>query len=104
MNIIVTRRARKDLIDLLEYNSKKSIKFAIETDKNIRSYIKDLENLPYIGRYVLEIPNKLYRERIYKNFRIIYYISEKNNTIYIQYIFNSKQDIKTFFDLHINKN
>lgn len=101
MNVIITNRAREDLIEIFDYNSGKSIKFAIETDKKIRSYIKDLEIFPYVGRYVPEIPNKRYRERIYKKYRIIYYISEKNKTIYIQYILNSRQNIKRFLKLHI---
>lgn len=101
MKVIITNKARKDLIDLFDYSSKKSVKFAIETDKKIRSYIKDLEIFPYIGRYVPEIPNKRYRERIYKKYRIGYYISEKNNTIYIRYILNSRQNIKQLLKLHI---
>lgn len=101
MNVIITNKARKDLIEIFDYSSKKSIRFAIETDKKIRSYIEDLSIFPYIGRYVPEIPNKQYRERIYKKYRIIYYISEKNDTVYIRYILNSRQNIKQLLKLHI---
>lgn len=101
MNVIITNKARKDLIEIFDYSSKKSIRFAIETDKKIRSYIGDLSIFPYIGRYVPEIPNKKYRERIYKKYRIIYYISEKNDTVYIRYILNSRQNIKHHLKLHI---
>lgn len=101
MKVIVTKRAHNDLINLFYYNTKKSINFALEANKKIRSYIRDLEKFPYLGRYISEIPNKNYRERIYKNYRIIYYISEEENKIYIQYVFSSRQDLKSFFDLHI---
>ncbi|MGN1301668.1 MAG: type II toxin-antitoxin system RelE/ParE family toxin, partial [Clostridia bacterium] len=50
MNVIITNKARKDLIEIFDYSSKKSIRFAIETDKKIRSYIEDLSIFPYIGR------------------------------------------------------
>lgn len=101
MKIILTNKARKDINDIFDYIANYSIKAAIKTNKNIRSYIEQLEKLPYIGRYVPEIPNKQYRERICKNYRIIYFISQKDNTIYILYIFNARQDVKSFYNLHI---
>ena len=103
MKVIVTNKARRDLVDLFYYHLEKSTNYAIKTDQNIRSYIEALKEFPYIGRYVPEITDKHYRELIYEKFRIVYYISEENDTIYILYIFNARQDKKTFFDLHINK-
>ena len=100
MRVIVTQRAKTDLLELLEYNSKISLDYAIRIDKKIRSYIRDLRTTPYIGRYVPEISDKHYRERICEKFRIIYFISEKNNTIYIRYIFNARLDKQKFFDVH----
>lgn len=99
MRVIVTNRARNDLLKLFDYNSKISIKI----DKKIRSYFQILEYFPYIGRYVPEILNHNYREQICEKFRIIYFISRKENIIYIQYIFSSKQNPNTFFNLHTNK-
>lgn len=100
MNIIITKMAKYNLINLFEYNSKISIPYAIRIDKKIRLYIKDLQSSPYIGRYVPELLNKHYRERICKNYRIIYYISEKNNNIYIRYIFSSRQSFNLFLKKH----
>jgi plasmid stabilization system protein ParE len=100
MKVIVTQRAKNDLLELFDYNAKISLNYAIRVDKKIRSYIENLQFSPYIGRYVSEIPDKHYRERICEKFRIIYFISEKSNIIFIRYIFNSRQDKNTFFKLH----
>ncbi len=100
MKVIVTQRAKNDRLELFDYNSKISLNYAIRIDKKIRSYIEDLQYHPYIGRYVSEILDKHYRERICEKYRIIYLVSEKHNTIFIRYIFNSRQDKTTFFEVH----
>ncbi len=100
MKIMVTQRVRNDRLELFDYNSKISLNYAIRIDKKIRSYINDLKTSPYIGRYVPEILDKHYRERICEKFRIIYLVSEKHNSIFIRYIFNARQDKTTFFELH----
>lgn len=103
MKVIVTQRAKNDLLELFDYNANISVNYAIRIDKKIQSYIKALESSPYIGRYVYEISDKHYRERICEKFRIIYFISEKHNTIFIRYIFNARQDKKSFFEIHKNE-
>lgn len=100
MKVIMTRKARNNLLNLFDYNAKISLNYARRIDKKIRLYIKELEDAPYIGRYVPEIASKHFRERICEKFRIIYFISEKENTIFIRYIFCSRQDKRTFFDVH----
>ena len=100
MKVIMTRKARNNLLNLFDYNAKISLNYARRIDKKIRLYIKELEDAPYIGRYVPEIANKHFRERICEKFRIIYFISEKNNIISIRYIFSVRQSKKTFFKLY----
>ena len=100
MKVIITQRAKHNLLDLFDCNANISLNYAIRIDKKIRSYIEDLQDAPYIGRYITEISNKHYRERICEKFRIIYFISEKENTIFIRYIFSSRQDKNTFFEVH----
>ena len=58
---------------------------------------------PIFGRYVPELPDDHFRERLTQNYRIIYYISEINHTIYIQYIFSQKQNADVFFKIHRNE-
>jgi len=100
MKVIVTQKAKYNLLDLFDYNANISLNYAIRIDKKIRSYIEDLQYSPYIGRYVPEISDKHYRERICEKFRIIYFVSEKENTIFIRYIFSARQDKTTFFEVH----
>ena len=103
MQIIITQTAKYNLLDLFDYNTNISLNYAIRINKKILSYIEELEDSPYISRYVPEISDKHYRERICEKYRIIYYISEKENTIFIRYIFNVRQDKSTFFEVHKNE-
>lgn len=103
MKVIITNKARKDLLTIFDYNARKSIDYAIRIDKKIRLYVETLKDFPYIGRYVPEILDKHYRERICEKFRIIYYVSEKEKMILIRNIINGRQYKKMFFDLNINQ-
>lgn len=100
MKVIVTQRAKHNLLHLFDYNANISLNYAIRIDKKIRSYIEDLQYSPYIGRYVPEISDKHYRKRICEKYRIIYYVSETNNTIYVRYIFCERQNSNLFFKVH----
>ena len=103
MKVIVTQKAKRNLLELFDYNTQISLDYAIRIDKKIRSFIEQLQDSPYIGRYVPEISDKYYRERICEKYRIIYFISEKDNIIFIRYIFNTKQDKRRFFEVHKSK-
>lgn len=103
MKIIVTQRAKNDISNIFNYNLMISPKYAIKIEKKLYLCIKYLKNTPYIGRYVFEIPDKHYRERICENYRIIYFVSEKENVIFIRYIFNVRQDKTNFFKEHKNE-
>ena len=105
MKVLVEDLAKQQLIDIYYYNYQYSLKNAIETNKNIIEKIDSLEKSPYIGRYIPEISDKRFREIIYRKtrysgYRIMYYISEKNNTIYILSIINSRQDFKKILKSH----
>lgn len=100
MKILIDDLAKQSLIELYYYNYQYSSRNAIELNKNIIKYIQNLETLPYIGRYIPEMSDKHFREIIYKKsrhsgYRIMYYISEIKNAIYIFNIINSKQDFKS---------
>lgn len=103
MNIILTKRAKQDLNNIFEYNLNISLNYAIRIEKKIIQYIEKLRDFPNIGRYVPEIPDRHYRERICEKYRIIYYIFEKYNTIYIRFVFNAKKDKTAFFEIHKNQ-
>lgn len=105
MRVLVEDLAKQQLIDIYYYNYQYSLKNAIETNKNIMAHIDNLEDSPYIGRYIPEMSDKRFREIIYRKtrhsgYRIMYYISEKSNTIYVFNIMNSKQDFIRILKLH----
>ena len=105
MRVIVEESARNNLEDIYYYNFQYSLKNAIEIDINIYELIENLADSPYIGRYIPEISEKHFRELIYRKtkhsgYRIMYYISEENDTIYVRNIINCRQD----FNRILNQN
>lgn len=58
MTVVVNDLARQSLIDIYYYNYQYSLKNAIETNENILLHIYNLEDSPYIGRYIPEISDK----------------------------------------------
>lgn len=105
MKVIVEDLAKENILNIFSYNSRHSIKNAIETNIDIQMYINDLAIFPFMGRYIPEMSDKRFREIIYKNslhsgYRIMYYISENTDTIYVLNVLNSKQDFNKFLKLH----
>jgi len=103
MQIKLSNDVKLAIADIHKYSYKISSNYASRIINKIYKNIYDLQDSPYIGRYVPEISDKHYRERICEKYRIIYYISEKENTIFIRYIFSTRQDKTTFFEVHKNE-
>ena len=103
MKIVISNNVKFAIDDIFDYSAQISIKYAISTLNNLYKTIIHIQEAPYIGRYVAELSNKHFRERLYKQFRIIYYISDVNQTIYIQYIFSNKKNPSPFFKVHKNE-
>ena len=100
MQIIISDDAKSAITDIFDYSYNISSSYASRIVNKIYDAIYDLQYSPYIGRYVPELSDKQYRERICENYRIIYYVSETNSTIYIRYIFSSRQNSNLFFKVH----
>ena len=100
MEISISNRAQSNIENITEFTLKISTNYANRVINEIYSTIYSIKDAPYIGRYVPEISNKYYRERICGNYRIIYVVSEKHNTIYIRYIISGKQNSNLFFEVH----
>lgn len=100
MEISISNRAQSNIENITEFTLKISTNYANRVVNKIYSTIYSIKNAPYIGRYVPEISDKRYRERICENYRIIYVVSEKHNTIYIRYIISGKQNSNLFFEVH----
>lgn len=105
MRVIVEDSAKENTVNIFLYNLRFSTKNAVETNKGIQTYINDLVDFPYIGRNIAEIKDKHFRGNIYRksrfsSYRIIYYISEVSNTIYVLNVINSRQDFNQFLKLN----
>lgn len=100
MNISISNKAYSNIKNITNFTSKISTNYSNKVICNIYSTIDSIKHAPYIGRYVPELLNKHYRERICENFRIIYFISEKHNKIFIRYIISGKQNSNLFFEVH----
>lgn len=105
MKVIIEDLAKENVLKIFSYNSRYSIKNAIATNMDIKMYVNVLANSPFIGRYIPEMSDKSFREIIYRKtrhsgYRIMYYISEKNDTVYVFNIMNCKQDFNNILKLH----
>lgn len=100
MQIIISDDAKSAITDIFDYSYNISSNYASRIVNKIYDAIYDLQDSPYIGRYVPELSDKQHRERICEKYRIIYYVSEKNNTIYVRYIFCARQNSNLFFKVH----
>ena len=99
MVFVLLHSCKGNVRSIFKYNANLSLNYAIKTYQKNLDYIHRLEDFPYIGRYVPEILDNRYRERIYKDYRIIYFIHERLNTIFFQLVFNARQDFKSFYKL-----
>lgn len=100
MQIIISDDAKSAITAIYDYSYNISSNYASRIVNKIYAAIYDLQDSPYSGRYVPELSDKQFRERICEKYRIIYYISEKDNTIFIRYIICGKQNSNLFFKVH----
>jgi len=82
--IIWTESGLLSLEEILNFISKDSEFYSGNFGKRILNLAENLEYFPYLGRIVPEYNNKVIRELIYQNYRLVYKIEENN--IYIIYI------------------
>lgn len=79
--IIWTKLAFQDTIDIHDYIAKNSELFARKTVESVFERVKILITMPDAGRVVPEINKKSIKELIEGNYRIIY--SNKKQNVYI---------------------
>lgn len=70
--IIWSPRAASNLEDICEYIARDSKYYAALFAKRIIAIVKNIPEFPKSGRIVPEYNNENLREKIYKNYRIIY--------------------------------
>ena len=100
MEISLSNRAQNNIENIAKFSLKISTNYANKIVNRIYSTINSIKISPYAGRYVPELLDKQYRERICENYRIIYLVSKRYNTIFIRYIISGKQNSYLFFEVH----
>ena len=91
--VIWTELALDDLKNIYEYISKDSKYYAAKQIEKIINRIEQIENFPKSGRIIPEFENKIIRELIEGNYRIVYRI-ESDNLIGIVRVHHSAKLIK----------
>jgi toxin ParE1/3/4 len=82
VKIILSKTARFDLREIVDYIKLDSVKYAVLEKKKIKDAIDKLPQQPLSGRVVPELNNENLRELIFRNYRIIYELaSEKQINI-----------------------
>jgi len=95
--IFWTHNATIDLEEIIEYIFQDRQTVAIKIYNDIKHNCKKLKTQPKRNRIVPELQNigiNNYREIIYKTYRIIYKLDEKE--IYIIAVVDSRRDFETF--------
>ena len=104
MKVIVPDMAHDTIDSLFEYLAIYSYRNATQIIDKIYDLIYDLGDMPYLGKPSTELPDKHFRELLYRKnrnaYRILYLISEETDRIYILHVSNCKQEFKNILKLH----
>jgi addiction module RelE/StbE family toxin len=91
VEIFWTELAQEDLQSIFTYISRDSIRYADRTVDKIILRVDQLEKYPKSGRIVPEFDNKLIRELLEGNYRIVYQI--KDTSIFILRVHHAARKI-----------
>ena len=74
VKLVWTELSTEDLKEIFDYIAKDSVRYASITVSKIYNRAQDIIDNPYLGRIVPEINEKVIREVISGNYRIVYKI------------------------------
>lgn len=100
MNILISESANENISNIVEFTSNISIEYTNKIVSALYASIDRLEYAPYSGRYVPEIMDKHFREILCNGYRIMYFISEKENFINVRYVLSDRQNRTQFLEVH----
>ncbi|MBO5005366.1 MAG: type II toxin-antitoxin system RelE/ParE family toxin [Clostridia bacterium] len=100
MNILLSKSAYNSINNITDFTLKISDKYSNRIVSAIYSSIYTLEHAPYLGRIVPEFMDKQFRELLCCGYRIMYFISEKENFINVRYVLSSRQNRTQFLEVH----
>jgi plasmid stabilization system protein ParE len=80
--VIITESATKDLSELVGHIAHDNDTAAARLGYAILARFQVLERFPFLGRKVPERHEEVWRELIYKSWRLIYFVDEPRKIIY----------------------
>lgn len=91
MRIVFSSGAKADLFKIVKFIAKDKPQAARKWAADIRQSVLKLSDFPKIGRTVPEYGDETIREIIKGQYRIVYKIDEKKDTIVIVTIYHAKR-------------
>lgn len=91
MKIIFSSEARADLMEIARFIANDKPHAARKWATDIRQSVLKLSDFPMIGRIVPEYGDESIREIIKGQYRVVYKIDEKKDTIVIVTIYHAKR-------------
>jgi toxin ParE1/3/4 len=91
MKIVFSSGAKADLAEIVKFIAKDKPQAARKWAADTRQSVLRLSNFPKMGRTVPEYGDETIREIINGQFRIVYKIDEKKDTIVIVPIYHAKR-------------
>lgn len=93
MKIVFSSRAKTDLAEIVKFIAYDKPQAARKWAANIRQSVVKLSDFPKMGRTVPEYGDETIREIIKGQYRIVYKIDDKNDTIVILTIYHAKRPL-----------
>ena len=91
MKIVFSSQAKADLVEIVEFIAYDKPQAAHKWAANIRKSVLKLSDFPKMGRTVPEFGEETIRELIKGQYRVVYKIDDKKDSIVIVTIHNAKR-------------
>src|SRR5438105_542568 len=89
-------QARKDLEGISNYYREVSAAFAERFEEQIFAAVRRLETFPHSGRVIPEAEDERLREVIYRQYRIMYHVDEREEEVLILTVIHSSRQFGGF--------
>ncbi len=93
MKIVFSSQAKADLVEIVEFIAYDKLQAARNWGAGIRQSVSKLSDFPKMGRTVPEFGEETIRELIKGEYRVVYKIDDKKNTIVIITIHHGRRPL-----------
>ena len=93
MKIVFSSQAKADLAEIVEFIAYDKLPAARKWAANIRQAVAKLSDFPKLGRTVPEFSDETIRELIKGQYRVVYKINDRKNTIVMVTIHHGRRPL-----------